>query len=783
MGVNTGVKYIGKEAVYEDNILGTGLTWSKGETHILPVVMAKEFLKHSSMFLEVPGFSYVNAISSDLGLIVGARNLAGRNILMSVSSNQTLHHLELLGTKRARSGPDFVCDVDGNHPLVNHVGRVMRGKTHEMIQMGLNRIENLARPMTDNDGTYGWAPGTNTAVTVLDEPDFDGDKEIYRVARNSGSGVLMTYRSRQYTNGSAYSPNKWYEPGMYVCSFEARSASAYPIVVSAINNTDSAVLGAVTFTPDGEFNQDRRVFFAFTINARTQYVKVQFSCATSGALVLDIQRFQIIDKTGQVAVPSKSVKFGKDYGAGATGVRYFKDTDHYTDLGGGLCKPNVSPTLIPSRTQKGYAISPPWTNKFLHSDDFSNAIWDKVAVQLGTAGDSVGFGPSTMQRLELDATANTLHEIKQAFNGVFTQNKSTTVWFPYAAGTWATFEIGFYDCSGTARSASVDLATRATISIQGAPDPHKVHFIPAGLLCDKPVIGFTASSGAGSSAPIGFIRFAKADGTSASVGAGPGDQGKGSWLGRASFAHVDLPVVPMSVTTTASISGSGTGTNSLALAQAIPSSDFTIIFDLTIYDDDSNPCRSAWVSGAYWVDPSRVTDDTVTPNLARADVRGGTARRPGAWGGAKVEGFTDPNTGQFVSGVMKHVSDFYSRRSGKRKDNNDNWIWEEIFSVVMADVQFKAGSTMRVYFSVGPANTGNGSNLLMRVSGQAGVFDINSHAQIEALPAGQVLRLGYNAQAGSAISLQAFKNLEIRSYAMTAIEMAQHWSDNPLYEN
>lgn len=68
MATSTGVKYIGKNDVYEDNILRTGLTWSKGETHILPDVMAKEFLKHPGMFAEVPGASYLLASSSSGGV-------------------------------------------------------------------------------------------------------------------------------------------------------------------------------------------------------------------------------------------------------------------------------------------------------------------------------------------------------------------------------------------------------------------------------------------------------------------------------------------------------------------------------------------------------------------------------------------------------------------------------------------------------------------------------------------------------------------------------------------
>ncbi len=72
MATSTGVKYIGKNDVYEDNILRTGLTWSKGETNILPEVMAKEFLKHPGMFAEVPGASYLIASPSGTGAAAGA---------------------------------------------------------------------------------------------------------------------------------------------------------------------------------------------------------------------------------------------------------------------------------------------------------------------------------------------------------------------------------------------------------------------------------------------------------------------------------------------------------------------------------------------------------------------------------------------------------------------------------------------------------------------------------------------------------------------------------------
>ena len=61
----TGIKYIGKDKTYKDRMFGTGLVWQKGETLPINVDLAKEFLKHPSLFSEVPGFSYLSSTTSD----------------------------------------------------------------------------------------------------------------------------------------------------------------------------------------------------------------------------------------------------------------------------------------------------------------------------------------------------------------------------------------------------------------------------------------------------------------------------------------------------------------------------------------------------------------------------------------------------------------------------------------------------------------------------------------------------------------------------------------------
>ena len=70
----TGIKYIGKEPYYKDRFLGTGLVWKQGETLPIPVELAKDFLKHSAIFQEVPGFTYLGVTTSADGVV---RVLAG----------------------------------------------------------------------------------------------------------------------------------------------------------------------------------------------------------------------------------------------------------------------------------------------------------------------------------------------------------------------------------------------------------------------------------------------------------------------------------------------------------------------------------------------------------------------------------------------------------------------------------------------------------------------------------------------------------------------------------
>ena len=83
MGDSVGVKYIGKDAVYEDNILRTGLSWEKGEVHVLPTVMAKEFLKHPTVFQETAGgWPVLSTTSSgEIEFSVPALNRAVRNAI------------------------------------------------------------------------------------------------------------------------------------------------------------------------------------------------------------------------------------------------------------------------------------------------------------------------------------------------------------------------------------------------------------------------------------------------------------------------------------------------------------------------------------------------------------------------------------------------------------------------------------------------------------------------------------------------------------------------------
>ena len=63
----TGIKYIGKEPYYKDRIFGTGLVWKSGEALPLAVEVAKEFLKHPTLFQEVKGLTPLMGSTSSSG--------------------------------------------------------------------------------------------------------------------------------------------------------------------------------------------------------------------------------------------------------------------------------------------------------------------------------------------------------------------------------------------------------------------------------------------------------------------------------------------------------------------------------------------------------------------------------------------------------------------------------------------------------------------------------------------------------------------------------------------
>lgn len=67
----TGIKYIGKEPYYKDRIFGTGLVWKSGEALPLAVEVAKEFLKHPTLFQEVKGLTPLMGSTSSSGGIEG----------------------------------------------------------------------------------------------------------------------------------------------------------------------------------------------------------------------------------------------------------------------------------------------------------------------------------------------------------------------------------------------------------------------------------------------------------------------------------------------------------------------------------------------------------------------------------------------------------------------------------------------------------------------------------------------------------------------------------------
>ena len=95
----TGIKYIGKEPYYKDRIFGTGLVWKSGEALPLAVEVAKEFLKHPTLFQEVKG----------LTPLMGSTTPSGENVILAGAYTASLSRFDGVRSMiwRTRSGSRY----------------------------------------------------------------------------------------------------------------------------------------------------------------------------------------------------------------------------------------------------------------------------------------------------------------------------------------------------------------------------------------------------------------------------------------------------------------------------------------------------------------------------------------------------------------------------------------------------------------------------------------------------------------------------------------------------
>lgn len=236
MGVNTGVKYIGKEAVYQDNILRTGLVWEQGETHSLPVTMAKEFLKHPSVFVEVPGFEYVSASSSAAGLA---------NLVNGVPVS---------------------------------VLRTLLDSYDRNVGSPLARRQVMASPPTVTDGGSTLPAGQTKGYTYLATPDF------FRVWGGEAVNTAAGQRFKSAVLGAT---------GGNIGTNDGKNASCWRIAIIADSTKVTFRVGATTaayrFIVDGQYVDATGTVPGVTSGNTSQYLTLTFATRDRREIILEGQ--------------------------------------------------------------------------------------------------------------------------------------------------------------------------------------------------------------------------------------------------------------------------------------------------------------------------------------------------------------------------------------------------------------------------------------------------------------------------------------------------------------
>lgn len=710
-----------------------------------------------------------NQILDDLGAV---RNVAGMTTAFNagttaeksafrtavagdgISAGDSAAYLPLTHSLLAEVGEPLTYTRVGAGYTVDHVGSVrVCDRSNDAPFVGARRVVN-ADTVDDFSTIYTVASGTVKALHTSMTGPYRNRKNVYMFTR-SASGELFRRNTANVQTG---------RKGQYTWSAWLGGNGVATLTVQ-IQNAASTVLATKTVTPPASGLRRFAIFAELPSNSDTYRVVV----TTSAAGVFRAACPQFERTHGQSGAPNDYVPRGSTYdaapyyGANVDGVRYFDDLNPWTVDSDGWCTEATVRVPIPRDTLKGLLIADTWVNKMYESADAAAASWTRTGVTAASAMlGSVHLGPQSLRKLEED-TSTGQHRISQSWRGTLpSSNVMVTVWcyVPLTPGERTILDIGFTDLAGAVKRTYVDVQRQVMLSETGSGN-QKTHIVPMGdLLC----VGYTDTSGSGSTTPTVWYGLATAAGTDSYTGTA----GSGMYVGGMSAGRVDHPHIYQGDTGTSTPSGQGAavtaytwpeecGDNAVTVTAADGSTvtsvnDWTVVCDVSPAWDSDSQAKTSWDYIWYMSMPAaQIPADHAW--------RHGCAIRPGAFGGAVVEDY-----------VKNPVYDCYVGSDGGpiRQINPNTGLSQERFGVINALHITPAWTTVRWQIACHPQAIDNGSNLTGMVGSTIMPLDSNGQLMVHKTPTGAVFRLGYK---GTPISEKAIKGLRMIKGARTAAEM------------
>lgn len=471
---------------------------------------------------------------------------------------------------------------------------------------GARRVANL---IGDTEAfSTGWTLGSNTTRTAA--PSVSGlaapRRNVYAIARSSGSSVMLTLNSAAY------------RPGVHCFSVGLSGNGSTTVRLRIERSSDSALVAQLDVVPT---SQMQRFAVAGSITDTTNH-RVTATVTTSGAASFNVCCAQLEYGT---SVPNEYIAKGVEsspyYGAMVDGVKYFpyyRPTEIDAD---GVVAEELRADPIPASIMLGVVVEPLGnSNKWYSSRDPGAAQWTLTNATAGAQASCDLLGYNSLRRI-VENSSNGLHRTSQTWRSTGNANgeiDSVSAYVQKGERDWIVVGLVQRDTS-TEVKAWFNLATGEAGTVTG---DYVETFIYQEGDCWR--VGISAPSGTGATDVVGFFGLASADGVESYAG----DGASGHLIGACQIEEHDFPTNYTGDSGTASLISRVSETLQIAIgADTLPATEWTVASRHATRGKTDQDNKSSWWYFWYW--------------YFDANNRGGFTARRGEFAGGTSENFDD----------------------------------------------------------------------------------------------------------------------------------------------